>query len=82
MEYRKMFGHGIPIARVQMQTLEQTIHLLHSWVRLVEGSEGPQVVIVDRGFIRTLANNIRRLLVEQESGAMNYEDFVTIMAAR
>ena len=70
------------MARVGAESLECLINVLQSWVRLVNGKEGPQVVTVDRGFIRTLANNVRRLLVEQETGAMNYEDFVTIMAAR
>jgi len=81
-EYHKTFGHSLPMARVGADSLECMVQVLQSWVRLANGKEGPQVVTVDRGFIRTLANNVRRLLVEQETGAMNYEDFVTIMAAR
>ena len=81
-EYLQMFGHNLPVARVGVDSLESLIAVLQSWVRVADGKDGPQVVTVDRGFIRTLANNVRRLLVEQQSGAMNYEDFVTIMAAR
>ena len=40
------------------------------------------MVTVDRGFIRTMASNVRKLLVEQETGAMNYQEFVNIMATR
>ena len=46
------------------------------------GTEGKVVVTVDRGFIRTMANNIRKLLVEQEDGRMDLTDLIEKMATK
>lgn len=81
-EYHKTYGHNIPLARICVTSLEDLVSVLQSWVRLVDGKEGPVVVTVDRGFIRTMANNVRKLMVEQETGVMVFEDFVNIMAMR
>ena len=51
-------------------------------MRIINGKEGKVVVTVDRGFIRTMANNVRKLLVEQEDGQMGLEDFIDKMATQ
>merc|ERR1712096_243821 len=81
-EYQKMFGHLMPLGRMGVGRVEELVELLQSWVRIVQGKEGTMVVTVDRGFIRTMASNVRRLLVEQEGGHMELEDFTEKMATR
>ena len=81
-EYNKTYGHNIPLTRIGVTSLEDLVSILQSWVRLVEGKDGLMVVTVDRGFIRTMASNVRKLMVEQETGVMLFEDFVNIMATR
>ena len=78
-EYKKTYGHNIPLTRMGLDTMEDLVGVsLQSWVRL----QGSMVVTVDRGFIRTMASNVRKLMVEQETGAMDFEEFVNIMATR
>ena len=82
-EYKKTYGHNIPLTRMGLDTMEDLVGVsLQSWVRLTDGVQGSMVVTVDRGFIRTMASNVRKLMVEQETGAMDYEEFVNIMATR
>ena len=82
-EYHKTYGHNIPLTRIGVQSLEDLVNVLQSWVRLVEGKDKDKVVVtVDRGFIRTMASNVRKLMVEQETGVMVFQDFVNIMAMR
>merc|ERR1719186_1467228 len=81
-EYQKMFGHLMPLGRMGVGRVEELVELLQSWVRIVQGKEGTMVVTVDRGFIRTMASNVRRLLVEQEGGHMELEEFTEKMATR
>ena len=82
-EYLKTYGHNIPLSRIGVKSLEDLVSVLQSWVRLVDGKDKDKVVVtVDRGFIRTMASNVRKLMVEQETGAMDYEEFVNIMATR
>ena len=73
---------GIPMDKLGVFNVESLVELLQSWVRSVETKEGTVVVTVDRGFIRTLASNIRKLLIEQPSGSMDLLDFVHSMANR
>lgn len=79
-EYQKTYGHLMPLGRLGVCRVEQAVALLQSWVRTQEGREGIMVVTVDRGFIRTMASNVRRLLVEQDQGTMDLEDFIEAMA--
>ena len=82
-EYKKTYGHNIPLTRMGLDTMEDLVGVsLQSWVRLTDGVQGSMVVTVDRGFIRTMASNVRKLMVEQETGAMDFEEFVNIMATR
>ena len=82
-EYKKTYGHNIPLTRMGLDTMEDLVGVsLQSWVRLTDGVQGSMVVTVDRGFIRTMASNVRKFMVEQETGAMDYEEFVNIMATR
>jgi len=81
-EYIKTYGHSIPLARIGVSSLEDLVSVLQSWVRLTDAKDGSVVVTVDRGFIRTMASNVRKLMVEQETGVMVFEDFVNIMAMR
>ena len=82
-EYLKTYGHNIPLARIGVKSLEDLVSVLQSWVRLVDGKDKDKVVVtVDRGFIRTMASNVRKLMVEQETGVMVFQDFVNIMAMR
>ena len=82
-EYKKTYGHNIPLTRMGLDTMEDLVGVsLQSWVRLTDGVQGSMVVTVDRGFIRTMASNVRKLMVEQETGAMDYEEFVNTMATR
>jgi len=81
-EYQKMFGHLIPLGRMGVGRVEEAVELLQSWVRVVNGKEGKMIVTVDRGFIRTMASNVRRLLVEQDEGHMDLVDFIEKMATR
>ena len=62
--------------------VEELVNMLQSWVRIVQGREGTMVITVDRSFIRTMANNVRRLLVEQDGGQMKLEKFSEEMASR
>ena len=82
MEYHKTYGHNIPMSRMGVARMEELVAVLQSWVRMVDGKDGVMVVTVDRGFIRTMASNVRKLMVEQETGAMVFEEFVNIMASR
>eukprot|EP00091_Calanus_sinicus_P017578 TRINITY_DN37986_c0_g1_i1.p1 TRINITY_DN37986_c0_g1~~TRINITY_DN37986_c0_g1_i1.p1 ORF type:complete len:151 (+),score=51.71 TRINITY_DN37986_c0_g1_i1:1-453(+) len=81
-EYQKMFGHLMPLGRMGVGRVEEAVELLQSWVRVVNGKEGKMVVTVDRGFIRTMASNVRRLLVEQDEGQMDLVEFIEKMATR
>ena len=77
-----MFGHEMPVLKMGVRKVEELVELLQSWVRIINGKEGKVVVTVDRGFIRTMANNVRKLLVEQEDGQMDLEDFIDKMATQ
>ena len=81
-EYQKMFGHLMPLGRMGVSRVEELVDMLQSWVRIVQGREGTMVITVDRSFIRTMANNVRRLLVEQDGGQMKLEKFSDQMASR
>merc|ERR1712126_451365 len=81
-EYQKTYGHNIPLNRMGVESLEELVSILQSWVRMVDTKDGAMVVTVDRGFIRTMASNVRKLMIEQERGCMNYDEFVNIMATR
>jgi len=81
-EFEKMFGHEMPVLKMGVRKVEELVELLQSWVRIINGKEGKVVVTVDRGFIRTMANNVRKLLVEQEDGQMGLEDFIDKMATQ
>ena len=72
----------MPLGRMGVGRVEELVELLQSWVRVVSSKEGKMVVTVDRGFIRTMANNVRRLLVEQDEGQMDLIDFHEKMATR
>ena len=72
----------MPLGRMGVGRVEEAVKLLQSWVRVVNGKEGKMVVTVDRGFIRTMASNVRRLLVEQDEGHMDLVDFIEKMATR
>ena len=63
-----------------VRRVEDLVELLQSWVRIISGKEGKVVVTVDRGFIRTMASNVRKLLVEQEDGRMELTDLIDKMA--
>ena len=79
-EYQKTYGHLMPLGRLGVCRVEEAVALLQSWVRTQEGREGIMVVTVDRGFIRTMASNVRRLLVEQDQGTMDMDEFIEAMA--
>ena len=81
-EFLKTLGHPIPMEKLGVSNIESLVGLLQSWVRSVESKEGTLVVTVDRGFIRTMASNIRRLLIEQEGGTMYLMDFINVMSNR
>ena len=81
-EFHKMYGHVMPLRRMGVGMVEELVEMLQSWVRVVSGKEGKMVVTVDRGFIRTMANNVRKLLVEQEGGHMDICQFIEKMATR
>jgi meiosis arrest female protein 1 len=81
-DYQKMYGHLMPLGRMGVGRVEELVDMLQSWVRNVQGKEGKMVVTVDRGFIRTMASNVRRLLGEQTDGEMALEDFIEKMATR
>jgi len=81
-EFQKLFGHKIPLDKMEVENTEELVELLQSWVRIIDGKEGKVVVTVDRGYIRTMANNVRKLLVEQVSGQMDLEEFVEKVASR
>ena len=80
-EFHKMFGHTIPLIRMGLGRVEELVKLLHSWIRIVNGKEGTMVVAIDRGFIRTVASNVRKLLLE-EVDQMELKMFVDKMASR
>ena len=79
-EFEKMFGHEMPLEQMGVRRVEDLVELLQSWVRIISGKEGKVVVTVDRGFIRTMASNVRKLLVEQEDGRMELTDLIDKMA--
>ena len=81
-EFEKMFGHELPVLKMGVRKVEELVELLQSWVRIINGKEGKVVVTVDRGYIRTMANNVRKLLVEQEDGQMDLADFIDKMATQ
>ena len=81
-EFLMMLGHPIPMEKLGVSSIESLVELLQSWVRTIDSKDGVLVVTVDRGFIRTMANNIRKLLVDQPSGCMDLVDFVNAMANR
>jgi len=81
-EFQKIFGHKIPLNRMEVENVEELVELLQSWVRIINGKEGKVVVTVDRGFIRTMASNVRKLLVEQIDGQMELEEFIEKVASR
>lgn len=70
------------MGKLGVSSIESLVELLQSWVRTIDSKDGVMVVTVDRGFIRTMASNIRRLLIEQEAGSMDLIDFVNAMANR
>ena len=79
-EYQQKYGHCLPLARLGVAGVREAVALLRDWVRLGEGREGEVVTVLDRGFIRTVARNVRKLLVEQ--GEMDLQDFYRQMATR
>ena len=81
-EFEKMFGHELPLDIMGVGRVEELVELLQSWVRIINGKEGKVVVTVDRGFIRTMANNVRRLLVGQDDGKMELADLIDKMAIK
>ena len=81
-EFEKMFGHEVPLEKMGVRKVEDLVELLQSWVRIISGKEGKVVVTVDRGFIRTMASNVRKLLVEQEDGRMELTDLIDKMAVQ
>ena len=81
-EFQKIFGHKVPLNRMEVENVEELVELLQSWVRIINGKEGKVVVTVDRGFIRTMASNVRKLLVEQIDGQMELEEFIEKVASR
>merc|ERR1712055_1006508 len=81
-EFEKMFGHELPLAKMGVKKVEELVELLQSWVRIINGKEGKVVVTVDRGYIRTMASNVRKLLVEQVDGQMDLADFIDKMATQ
>ena len=81
-EYSKMFGHYLPLLRLKITSVNELAELLQSWVRVVDGKEGKVLVTVDRGYIRTMAHNVRKLLIEQENCEMDLHEFINKMASR
>ena len=81
-EFEKMFGHELPLDKMGVKKVEELVELLQSWVRIINGKEGKVVVTVDRGYIRTMASNVRKLLVEQVDGQMDLADFIDKMATQ
>ena len=79
-DYEKKFGQKLPLARLEATTIKDVVELLYAWVRLDKGGE--MVTVVDRGLIRTMARNVRRLLVEQEDGEMGLQDFFNQMGTQ
>ena len=51
-------------------------------MRFVDGKEGKVLVTIDRGYIRTMARNVRKLLIEQENCEMDLDEFINKMASR
>lgn len=81
-EYEKRVGQALPLARLGVGGVREVVLLLRSSLRLA-GEAGEEVVtVVDRGYVRTVARNARRLLVEQAGGRMEVEEFGRQMAAR
>ena len=81
-EYQKMYGHNLPLQRLEVSNVAEVAELLQSWVRVVDGKEGKVVVTVDRGYIRTMAHNVRKLLIEQDNCEMEIDEFIGKMASR
>jgi len=81
-EFQKVFGHQIPLNKMEVENIEELVELLQSWVRIIDGKEGKVVIPVDRGFIRTMANNVRKLLVDQVDGQMDLAEFIEEVATR
>ena len=79
---RAGIGHFMPLGRMGVGRVEEAVELLQSWVMVFNGKEGKMVVTVDRGFIRTMASNVRRFLVDQDEGPMDLVDFIEKMASR
>jgi len=81
-EYQKMYGHAVPFKSLQVSNIDELIFVLNSWVRITDMNDSQVVVAVDRSFIRTMANNIRRLLLEQDGCQMPISEFVSLMSSR
>ena len=82
-EYQLKFGHPIPYGRLGVTTVRQVMDLLYTCVRVtVTPREGEVVTPVDRNLVKTMARNVRKLLVEQKDGEMEIRDFINQMAVR
>ena len=59
---------------------KEAVDLLYSWVQLGGDGREELVTMVNKGLIRTVARNARKLLVEQEGGQMELRAFTKQVA--
>ena len=81
-EYEKRVGQALPLGRLGVCGVREAAVLLRSSLRLCREAGEEVVTVVDRGYVRTVTRNARRLLVEQVGGRMEVEEFGRQMAAR
>jgi len=74
--YTEKFGFQLRLEKFGMNSMEELLSNLQSWVKVTEGREGPLVTIVDKGVVITMTRNVRKILMEQSEGKMELVEFV------
>jgi len=75
--YTNKFGFQLRLENVGFNTIEELLDHLQSWIKINEGRDEPFVTIVDQGYIRTMAKNVRKLIMDQPDGKMELKHFVS-----
>merc|ERR550519_1972067 len=74
--YTNKFGFHLRLDTFEVETIEELLDHLQSWIKVKEGREEPLVTIVDKGYIRTMAKNVQKMLMEHSDGKMELKEFM------
>lgn len=68
-------GHSVNLEDYKVSDIKELLSKIKQTVKVIQTNEGPMVTLVDRGYVRQLSLNVRRLLMEQPDGKMKISEF-------